>query len=29
MVLAQLERPLPASWKEQHTLLKPRALGLP
>ena len=29
MVLEQLERPLPASWEEQRTLLKPRALCLP
>jgi hypothetical protein len=29
LMLEQLERPLPASWKEQHTLLKPRALCLP
>jgi len=29
LVLEQLERPLPASWEEQPTLLKPRALCLP
>jgi hypothetical protein len=29
MMLGQLERPLPASWEEQRTLLKPRALCLP
>ena len=27
--LEQLERPMPASWEEQRTLLKPRALCLP
>jgi hypothetical protein len=29
IILEQLERPLPASWAEQRTLLKPRALCLP
>jgi hypothetical protein len=29
MMLERLERPLPASWAEQRTLLKPRALCLP
>jgi hypothetical protein len=29
LMLEQLERPLPASWAEQRTLLKPRALCLP
>ena len=29
LMLGQLERPLPASWEEQRTLLKPRALCLP
>jgi hypothetical protein len=29
LMLEQLERPLPASWEEQRTLLKPRALCLP
>jgi hypothetical protein len=29
LVLERLERPLPASWAEQRTLLKPRALCLP
>jgi hypothetical protein len=29
LMLNQLERPLPASWEEQRTLLKPRALCLP
>lgn len=29
VMLEQLERPLPISWEEQRTLLKPRALCLP
>jgi hypothetical protein len=29
VMLEQLERPLPASWEEQRTLPKPRALCLP
>jgi len=29
LMLEQLEQPLPASWEEQRTLLKPRALCLP
>jgi hypothetical protein len=29
VMLEQLERPLPMSWEEQRTLLKPRALCLP
>jgi hypothetical protein len=29
LVLEKLEGPLPASWEEQRTLLKPRALCLP
>jgi hypothetical protein len=29
MMLEQLERPLPASWAEQRTLLKTRTLCLP
>jgi hypothetical protein len=29
LMLERLERPLPASWEEQRTLLKPRALCLP
>ena len=29
IMLEQLERPLPASWEGQRTLLKPRALCLP
>jgi len=29
LMLESLERPLPASWEEQRTLLKPRALCLP
>jgi hypothetical protein len=29
LMLERLERPLPASWAEQRTLLKPRALCLP
>ena len=29
LMLEQLERPLPARWEEQRTLLKPRALCLP
>jgi hypothetical protein len=27
--LEQLEQPMPVSWEEQRTLLKPRALCLP
>ena len=29
LMLEQLEQPLSASWEEQRTLLKPRALCLP